>query len=367
MGKAIIYPGFISAELEELLQTICEKKDKDEVHIAPFNRFGNSGSNLYLIFFSKDKSSVPHLLKTNSDKVKAENEVKAMKILEEKYSYTECEPFFTDKLHGILLEYHFDDKHNEFKKTPKTIKNIIFEDKGNEICKHIEKALEGFRNVYKPSDQENCFIKDCYKKYLRGNETKEIIKELTKDNIDSEKIDFFGQEITNPVYIMENMIEKTTITKSLIHGDLHTDNIVINHENCPRIVDFAWSTENDIYIDFALLEVSARYWGTPFFLNSASKKELEDRTLKEPIDIENIGNFDIRVQRMMSLANQIRQCCKDIVGKNFKFERYLLSQFIILYGLQKFTDNYNPFIVIPFLGRLGDQLKEYKYVKERSP
>jgi hypothetical protein len=370
-----IYSSFISKNLENLLFEICKKEKKKEVHVAPFNRFGFSGSNLYLIFFSKEKKSIPHLLKTNNDKEKAKIEAKAMDGLKEKYRHSNYRYYSTTGLDGILLDYHSDDVSNKFEEAPKTFRNIIHGDinekrlSDSEICKHIKNAFSEFRNVYYPADQTGCSIIDSYSRYLRNNITKNIIKDLTKSNMDDKKIDFFGQKITNPVYIMNNMIKKTTITKSLIHGDLHTDNIVINHEGCPRIIDFAWSTENDIYIDFSLLEMSIRYWGTPFFTNKYLKNEFERRTLKETVDIENVDIKKLdkkKLQRMVMLVNEIRDRCKEITGEKYDFRRYILSQFIVLYGLQKFTDKYNPFIVIPFLSKLGNELIRYKYVKEKT-
>lgn len=138
----------------------------------------------------------------------------------------------------------------------------------------MNRVFADFRKVYQPVEQRKYLVANIYKKYLRGDVTRDIIKNLTTSgNINSEKIEFFGNMITNPTYIMDELLKKKIpITKSLIHGDLHTDNIVINHEGSPRIVDFAWSTTNDIYIDFSQLEMSVRYWGIPFFMNSNSKK-----------------------------------------------------------------------------------------------
>jgi thiamine kinase-like enzyme len=372
-----IYSSFISEDLEGLLFEICNKERKKEVHVAPFNRFGFSGSNLYLIFFSKEKKKTnPRLLKTIKNKQKAETEKKAMDDLEYNYIHTRHKYYSTEKLYGISLEYHGDDVANNFDEAPKTLKDILYGEKTKEImsngkiCNLIKTVFKDFRKVYDPVDKDNCSISESYSKYLRGNKTKDIIKNLTKSNIDDKKIDFYGQKITNPVYIMNNLLEqKIPMTKSFIHGDLHPDNIVINHQNFPRIIDFAWSTENDIYIDFSLLEMSVRYWGIPFFTNKVLKDKLEERTLKEVVDIRNVDLQNLnnkKIQRMMLVANEIRSRCKEITGKKYNFKSHLLSQFIVLYGLQKFDDKYNPFIVIPFLGKLGEKLIDFGYVENKK-
>lgn len=366
MGDKKIYSSFITEELETILYAILERRNNDNIHVAPFKRYGFSGSNLYLIYFSKEnRDGLPYLLKTFTDGDKAKKESEAMKLFKDKYRWAKGEEYSNSKLHGILLEAHSPDASSEHANDPMTFKKIMYEWKNEEICELLKKMFDEFGQVYKNTTTESCNILHSYSKYLRNDETKNIIGKLTKDNINNEKIKFFGKEIMNPVYVKKHLIKETPITKSLIHGDLHTDNIVIDHQKCPRIVDFAWACKNDIYIDFSLFEMSVRYWQPSFFMSSEAKDNLEKVLLNENFDINNIDTKNKDIRKMMLIVSEIRKWCRQIIGSNYDFKHHLLSQFIVLYGLQKYTDSYNPYVVIPFLAKLGKKIKEFGYVNGR--
>jgi hypothetical protein len=66
---------------------------------------------------------------------------------------------------------------------------------------------------------------------------------------------------------------------------------------------------------------------------------------------------------MIVIVREVRKWCKHYIKDKYKFKHHLLSQFLVLYGLQKYTDLYNPFLVIPFLAKLGAKLSKFGYLK----
>jgi hypothetical protein len=349
----------LQKDLQSLLFSVLDEKNRPDIYIDPYKRYGKSGSSLFSIYFSDHEGgSLPFLLKTFKNKDKYEAERKGIDFIQFQYRYAQnIEPFDgNENLSGILLENHNDivEKIND----PKTLADIIYKDNENDICEIIEKTFKDFERVYQTtSAEEECSIKDEYAWYLRDDKTRGVIEKLTHDNIQNEVIEFCENHITNPVYILDNLIEKTEITKSLIHGDFHPNNIVLNDDNDPRLIDFAWSCNNDIYIDFSLLEMSVRYWKPPLMDNDTIN-DLEDKFLNDDLDDYN-GSED--AQKMIAIVRKIRMLCKNYI-QNYDFEHHLLSQFLILYGLQYYTDSYNPYIVTPFLAKLGDRIKS-RYVK----
>ncbi|MBT9156764.1 MAG: hypothetical protein DDT37_01753 [Firmicutes bacterium] len=79
-----------------------------------------------------------------------------------------------------------------------------------------------------------------------------------------------------------------------IHGDLHLSNIIVDTRNNKRVtlIDFAWAQVKGIAaIDYAMLENSLRYMGTPHWLPEvlwANLDELAPRDRKEAKDHEDL-------------------------------------------------------------------------------
>jgi thiamine kinase-like enzyme len=355
----------LQEDLQKLLYGILKKKKENKICIHPFKRYGMSGSGLYLVYFSeKEDDSVPHVLKTFEKINKFKKELKGMELIN-KYYHIDFTPL-QGKLSGILLKH----SNNEIEKVKNsiTLADMLHKKDKNEkiICNIINKTFNSFGRVYKKSGVkiEECDIKKEYYRYLRDNKTRDIVEKLV-GNIKNEKIVFNGKSMTNPVYIFEHLIERTKMTKLLIHGDFHPNNIVIDDYNVPRIIDFAWSCKKDIYIDFSMFEMSVRYWNSPL-LECKAQKALDGIFLHENIkDYEkNIEDYKENqdVQRIITVVHKIRDLSKTYIP-NYDFKHHLLSQFIVLYGLQAYTAEFNPFIVIPFLAKLGDEIKRRGYAK----
>jgi len=364
---------YLHKDLQKLICQILKKKGENDIYIHPFNRFGNTGSALYLIYFSKiEDGSLPFILKTftnaNEKSMKNfEREMKGMKLIKNKYDVLTFESFKGEgELSGILLK-HVNDNPIKINDS-QTLANILYYDE-IKSCEIINDTFHNFRRVYTDIDIVECNIKELYNSYLRKDDTgkdktRSIIEKLV-GNIEGETIYFDGEVITNPVYVLDNLKEKTKIVKSLIHGDLHLNNIVLDDNNYPRIIDFAWTCYNDIYIDFSILEIAARYWNAPL-IDFETKNKLEGMFLCRDIK-DSKDNQD--AQKIITIVRNIRLLCEKYCKRenfDYDFNHHLLSQFLILYGLQSHTDKYNPYIVIPFLAKLGKKLIEIGYTNKRE-
>ena len=61
--------------------------------------------------------------------------------------------------------------------------------------------------------------------------------------------------------------------------------------------------------------------------------------------------------RLASMIGKIRTIAKEILGTSFSIEKYLLTQFIVLYGLIRY-DTYEPYASVRALGMLSKRLNE---------
>ena len=61
-------------------------------------------------------------------------------------------------------------------------------------------------------------------------------------------------------------------------------------------------------------------------------------------------------RRLALMVGKIRQIARGRLGDSFSMSRYLLSQFIVLYGLMRF-DNYPGYVTTRALGMIAKELK----------
>jgi hypothetical protein len=128
--KVEITYGSLPPGLRELLQEIAVKNDKKHVHAEPFSRYGNSGSELYLVFLTKqNEPGVPYLLKTFKKKKEFREEERAIKNLNGRIADAKGACFPGKKLSGILTEYHGEDEQKGEVLKPTTFKDIIITSK----------------------------------------------------------------------------------------------------------------------------------------------------------------------------------------------------------------------------------------------
>lgn len=63
--------------------------------------------------------------------------------------------------------------------------------------------------------------------------------------------------------IDELLTRKSTFSYGYVHGDLHTQNVLIDENDAPFLVDFAWSGRKWRAVDFLMMECSLKFVCTP--------------------------------------------------------------------------------------------------------
>jgi hypothetical protein len=116
-----------------------------------------------------------------------------------------------------------------------------------------------------PYDMQNEYFDH---QYLRASEnrSRKLRGVLQKDNFDAlveaseEKLTFpcISTSVPNPVkYLSRPLFD--TIPMSIVHGDLHSNNILISEDNRYFLLDFFYTSFGHVYRDFVQLELSLRY------------------------------------------------------------------------------------------------------------
>ncbi len=359
---------------EILFDKICRARKSKHPIKKKFPRYGNSGAELHIAHFTNTtdiQSGLPFVIKFASKK-KIRKEVNAIKILWN--CIDDCAAFqkaFYEGDRGAILLSHqgtiFASKATE----SVTLATEIWPDKvtpGYADAEGITKYLEGAYKKLKPAhDQKNKFKVSPllhYAWYLRKPDAYQRIADILGADVDKDYISFESAEIYNPIKLKQ-MIKKPLVTYvSRVHGDMHPDNIVIHEDKLPRLIDFEWAhSRTDLLVDFVLMENSIRFKSFPKTLDHKQQLKV-DQLLLEIDGCEKIlqdTSLPIIYHRLANIISCVRRRAKEVIGAEFDFSRYLVSQFFVMFGLMKFYDN---IIAMRALGLISKRIVEDgKYIK----
>jgi serine/threonine protein kinase len=364
------FPGTIQ---KEIIKKICQEKKCSNAFVKTFTRHGYSGASLSLIFFSKElveePVGVPYLLKI-AQKCDIKKEYAAIKIMCD--LVTDCrleidKKFFQDDWGGLLFLHKGTDQPRNADKVI-TLSDVLFRNREvytmDSLKLIINEVYEKLKNAHTGHEPGIVNVSQHFKKYFRGHESKKRIQSVLGSHSNEDYFEFLGTSIYNPLKLIKEIPSRITVYEGHIHGDLHPGNIVLDRNNLPNLVDFAWAeSRKDILIDYVLLENSIRFMHFPRIANLDEQLFVDGCLLEEdgynPILAKNFSNTNIQhlYHRLAQMLEIIRNRAKKHLGDNFTIERYLFVQFIILYGLLRFEE-YNQYITTRALGMISERLKD---------
>lgn len=134
------------------------------------------------------------------------------------------------------------------------------------VEKCVSEALDAVhsphRSAYGQPLRESQSYQAAYEWYLRG--TTDGAKKRHIPNLvfgSAPELQAFGRTWANPIPLVEELMKNGEFSGCVgaIHGDLHPKNIVLNHENAARIIDFGWARRHaHIVQDYLLLDLNLR-------------------------------------------------------------------------------------------------------------
>lgn len=204
-------------------------------------------------------------------------------------------------------------------------------------------------------------------RYLRNDKARNRVRSVLGARADSRKIYFLGAEIDNPLIYLDDLPARMDVPVAPVHGDLHPDNVIVDHNDLPHLIDFAWAKKREnLLVDFVLLESSIRFMAFPRPIN------LEDQLRVDRALIDEDGYKRVRTlhfpkamhqndyARMSCAVEAIRERARGFLGDKFSMEQYLFTQMIVLYGLLRY-DQYDPYVSIRALGLIATHLRKVRF------
>ena len=366
--KITIRSNFPNSVQKGIIRQICEKRDCKNAFVSPFKRYGYSGAILLLLFFNKKANGLPYLLKVDI-KEDIQKEYVAIKTMRDYVtdSRLEIDEEFSHNGRAGLIFLHRGTNQPQNAQDVLTLSNILYKNKRtytvNRIKSIVNNVYESLEVAHRDAVSKPVNPSKYYKDYFRSHKSRKKIQSVLGKHANDGYFKFLNTYIYNPLKLMNELPSKVTVYEGHIHGDLHPDNIVLDRNKIPRLIDFAWAKQHkDILIDYVLLENSIRFMHFPQIANLEEQRFVDSCLLEEngynAIFSHNFSNNNIQhlYFKLATLVKVIRKCARKNLAENFAIERYLFTQFVVLYGLLRF-DTYNQYITTRALSMISKRLK----------
>ena len=269
---------------------------------------------------------------------------------------------------GALLYHHRGTDVPADAAAPQALRDLIYD---ASTSKHTLRAVlnEVFKrldNAHSGPTPKKVLLKTHFKRYFRKHVARVRIRRVLGPAAESKRSKFLGARIYNPLKYLNSLPKYVTLSVAPVHGDLHPDNIVIDRNRVPHLIDFAWAHRSrDVLIDYVLLESSIRFmafaWAGAINLSDQLKV---DRVLLDENGFRRIKSIRFTspgrrddYSRLGCAVGVIRKRARALLGDRFSMQSYLLTQFILLYGLLRY-DSYEPNVATRALGLIAARLNK---------
>lgn len=364
-----IVPSFPDEVETDLIKQVCRHRGRPQIYVSPFPRFGLSGAKLLLLYFNLEPQGLPFLIKiAGVQDIKREfAAVDRMRDFVQDCRLAEQKIFYS-KERAALLYPHLGTDQPKGAETPLSFREVLYCPEHSFLKESLPSCLTEvyakLHEAHRVSRSEQVSIRQHYNRYFRGNVSKQRIIGILGSQATEESFHFLNTNIYNPLTLIENASGTAELRLSRVHGDLHPDNIILDRNKNPHLVDFAWASEDhDVLVDFVLLENSIRFMHFPRKANLDEQLHVDEVLLDEDgwqlVPSLSFANVEARriYSRLAVMTGTIRQKARQLLGADFSMRKYLLSQFLILYGLLRY-DTYEAYTATRALGMIARRLKE---------
>jgi hypothetical protein len=337
-------------------------------------------SDRLLAYFSARQTGLPFLIKVSALK-EAEEELSA--VLSLRHLVTDCN-VEVDRVFeatsssgdgrtahwGALLYANKGAQSREGAEEPLALREVLYTDdrlSPDELRNAIHEVFRSLDNAHRDARTIQVTLRKHYKRYLRQNRSTSRIERILGGQVNRRRFQFLGTEIYSPLRLLEELPELVRVRNGRVHGDLHPDNIILDRNKTPHLIDFAWAKPpRDVLVDYVLLENSVRFMSFPEGADPHEQLTVDrwlldeqgwKKVLKKSFRSTQSG---VAYRRMAEAVGVIRDRARQCLRERFSMERYMLTQFLVLYGLMAYP-NYTPYITARALGMIADRLHNAEF------
>jgi len=372
-----IVPRLLEDQEHELLLAFFGEKMRqtEPAYLMRLPRVGFSGAKLFLVTFSSGGTALPFVVKVHSEP-KIREEWEALRSVSVHFSDLRgaSEPYCRNGL-GAICYPHMGAMTLEKALEDRLLAEVAYspkfpQDKLESILKGVFASGCLSAHNHCPRTLKSRSMSAEYRDYLRANRDPQRnpthrIRAMFGADAKARRLQFFGAKIFNPtILIKERFRTPQRLRRSVIHGDLHPYNIVIDDRDQPHLIDFAWAdTQAHFLKDYVLLENSLRFKHFPPYADPAIRQQA-DQLLLDQDGYQKVAALPPRRDicrdayvRLASMIGEIRKAARR-VDTGLDFRDYLAAQFLVLYGLMSYDDYFGP-ATVRALGVLATRLEPW--------
>jgi serine/threonine protein kinase len=317
----------------------------NRVIVQPLERFGYSGARVF-VFYPDGEHSLPYVGKIHSKRgIKEEKEGRdhAKKYFREAREDTYVA---TNGTRAILATSLIGRTSRHGVKV-RELKDILYTANETRILRIINKVYsDNCGASFQGCEIIEKRLGDEYERYLRKRrEPEKLLRTWLGRFADSQTIQIYDREVPNPLICIERLCDvQRKIPVTIVHGDLHPSNVVLDSNGIPRLLDFSWcARQAHVLKDILIMECSVRFLMMPRHLGIRAQAILDECLLDPNNDTvkqmlmelkgDGIDDFTYRhVERCSKVVMCLRQHAANVCPGE-STDDYLACQSLVLYGL----------------------------------
>ncbi|TGD99256.1 phosphotransferase [Methylobacterium nonmethylotrophicum] len=357
---------FFSPEEEKLFaQCLEDMPFSDDVIVQQLGRIGFSGAKVFM-FFPSGENSRPHVGKIHTNRG-IEREIEGLKIAFNYYEDAGQRTFDVRNDTEGMIAIPLIGAASADGRLPSVteLKDLLFAKSENPDAtpgsdafyfKSHDEVLSIIDGIYKSccgralaaTSVEGRILGEEYEWYIRKNVTEPMLRCFLGNMHAEAEIHIFGYKFKNPlIKVKELLATRRMLPLSVVHGDLHPSNVVLDIRGNPHLLDFTWCRPSShVLKDFLVMECSIRFlmlpkylsWEANYHINNTFMHLEEDdiSELKAKLIVLSVDNETIaHIERCAKITQRIRQHAAVACGTNFDICDYIACQALVLYGLMR--------------------------------
>ncbi len=341
------------------------------ITVRALDRFGYSGARLYLCLLGE--ASIPFVVKID-EAARIKREFRATRSVQTHFTDIDAyAPVFNGGLGSLLYKHKGGATEGQIVRSAELQKLVFGERRprngaavqflvSSKEIRKIFSRLYGstLENPRSASHPQKFAIREEYQSELRLQYAHPVAESLLGNHSDKVRLKYLNTNILNPRRYIEVAINRTIEgAVGPVHGDLHASNVIIDADGDVHLIDFAKaSTEGHVLKDYTLMECSLRFMLFPHHVNLEEQESVDRELLDEDgatrLRSHTGGMMTAHYRRLGESLDVIRHFARRAMG-NRKFDEYLLSLYVILYGNLGFPA-YNRHVALRALGLIAERL-----------
>ena len=284
----VLIDGLDSEDAALILSTLPQ--GASGIYLSPLDK-GLSGAKVYAAHFSRGNNTKSKVYVFKIGRIsKVEAEVKAIEQFVCPYIKGVDQPIFRKGKEKALVVQEFVGLSGA---NLTSLRQYVRDsNKGGEVLRNLLEERFGVWYLENQQPASTLSLGSLFERYLRKGPSSFVYPDEWSE------LQEWVKDVTGLyLYDIESIVKKIATlsinsVRSIIHGDLHAQNILVDRMNVGWPIDFAWCRDElSPVIDLVMLECSLKFLAMPWSASLRSLLQIEANLCQEPLPNVSIGKI----------------------------------------------------------------------------